>query len=45
MADKGGAQRQQDKSNKHGQNQKDQEGKQRHKGEEKWPVDELPGDR
>ncbi len=41
MADKGDVQRQQDKSKKHGQNKQNQNGKQQHKGQEKWPVDEI----
>lgn len=53
MADKGGAfnkqgqnvQRQQGKFTRKSQNLQDQEGHQKHKGQEKWPVDELPGER
>ena len=42
MADKGNKQRQQQgKFKKNGQNKKDQDGKQRHESQEKWPVDEI----
>ena len=42
MADKGSTQRQQkSKFKKNGPNQQDQEEKQRQKGQEKWPVDEI----
>lgn len=51
MADKRGAfnkqgqnvQRQKGKFTKKSQNLQDQDGHQRHKGQEKWPVDEIEG--
>ena len=51
MADKRGAfnkqgqnvQRQKGKFTKKSQNLQDQDGHQRHKGQEKWPVDEIKG--